>query len=102
MQRLSQFGNVPVARPAIQEMTDAQSWPAGLASGAVVSVTLQPFDVVRTRMQGDAANAIMQSSWRTLRTVVAESGPRSGLFRTLKITHLEHFTSAVNAAICPL
>lgn len=53
---------------------------AGLVSGAVVSVSLQPFDVVRTRMQGDAANSIMQGSWRTLRTVIAESGPRSGPF----------------------
>ncbi|KAK9836381.1 hypothetical protein WJX84_000438, partial [Apatococcus fuscideae] len=53
---------------------------SGLLSGAVVSVSLQPFDVVRTRMQGDAANSIMQGSWQTFRTVIAESGPR-GLWR---------------------
>ncbi|KAK9864781.1 hypothetical protein WJX84_009508 [Apatococcus fuscideae] len=53
---------------------------SGLVSGAVVSVTLQPFDVVRTRMQGDAANRIMQGSLRTCRTIIAEAGPR-GLWR---------------------
>jgi solute carrier family 25, member 38 len=41
---------------------------------------LQPFDVIRTRMQADAIQGKFTSTIATLRTVVAESGVR-GLWR---------------------
>ncbi|KAL1530708.1 hypothetical protein AB1Y20_001607 [Prymnesium parvum] len=50
---------------------------SGGASGAAVSVVLQPFDVLRTRMQADASAGAGEGALRTCRAVVAEGGWRN-------------------------
>jgi len=50
---------------------------AGVLSGALVSVCVQPLDVVRTRMQAEATRSGLQSMVGTMRTIYAEGGVRS-------------------------
>ena len=50
---------------------------AGYFSGAVVSVCVQPLDVVRTRLQADAAKGISRSTADAFRVLVKEQGVRS-------------------------
>jgi solute carrier family 25, member 38 len=50
---------------------------SGALSGALVSVTLQPFDVVRTRMQADATAGAARSLLRTIRSVTDDGGVRN-------------------------
>ncbi|KAL3157456.1 hypothetical protein ABBQ32_011922 [Trebouxia sp. C0010 RCD-2024] len=53
---------------------------SGSFSGAVVSVCVQPLDVVRTRLQADAAKGISRSTAGAFRVLVKEHGVR-GLWR---------------------
>lgn len=53
---------------------------SGSFSGAVVSVCVQPLDVVRTRLQADAAKGISRSTAGVFRVLVKEQGVR-GLWR---------------------
>ncbi|DBB10115.1 TPA: hypothetical protein ACH3X3_001699 [Trebouxia sp. C0006] len=53
---------------------------SGSFSGAVVSVCVQPLDVVRTRLQADAAKGISRSTAGAFRVLVKEQGVR-GLWR---------------------
>ncbi|KAJ1463124.1 mitochondrial carrier domain-containing protein [Pelagophyceae sp. CCMP2097] len=56
-------------------MSDAvKSAACGGFAGACVSVTLQPFDVVRTRMHTDVIHTQKASALRTFRTILAEGG----------------------------
>lgn len=50
--------------------------PAGAMAGAVVSACVQPLDVLRTRMQADAAAGRLQGSVFTLRMLLREAGTR--------------------------
>jgi solute carrier family 25 protein 38 len=50
-------------------------------SGALISACVQPLDVLRTRMQGDAAQGASRGTLATLRLVVKESGLRRAGFR---------------------
>jgi len=50
--------------------------PAGAMAGAVVSACVQPLDVLRTRMQADAAAGRLQGSVSTLRMLLREAGTR--------------------------
>lgn len=50
----------------------------GVMSGALVSVCVQPLDVVRTRIQADATRADVLSMVGTVRTIYAEGGVRCG------------------------
>lgn len=52
---------------------------AGSFSGAVVSVCVQPLDVVRTRLQADAAKGISRSTAGAFRVLVQEQGVRYSL-----------------------
>lgn len=52
---------------------------AGSFSGAVVSVCVQPLDVVRTRLQADAAKGISRSTAGAFRVLVKEQGVRYSL-----------------------
>ena len=52
------------------------SCTAGSLSGAVVSVCVQPLDVVRTRLQADAAKGISRSTAGAFRVLVKEQGIR--------------------------
>ncbi|KAK9811684.1 hypothetical protein WJX72_008322 [[Myrmecia] bisecta] len=54
----------------------ASSVVSGFLSGALVSVCVQPLDVVRTRMQGEAAAGLSRGPVATFRTILSESGPR--------------------------
>jgi len=45
-------------------------------AGAVVSACVQPLDVLRTRMQADAAAGRLQGSVSTLRMLLREAGTR--------------------------
>ena len=49
---------------------------AGSFSGAVVSVCVQPLDVVRTRLQADAAKGSSRSTTGAFRVLVQEQGVR--------------------------
>lgn len=49
---------------------------SGAIAGAFISAIVQPLDVVRTRMQADAAINVSKSTLATLRTVIAERGIR--------------------------
>jgi len=49
---------------------------AGVLSGALVSVCVQPLDVVRTRMQAEATRSGLQSMVGTMRTIYGEGGVR--------------------------
>ncbi|DBA86103.1 TPA: hypothetical protein ACH3X1_005622 [Trebouxia sp. C0004] len=53
---------------------------SGSFSGAVVSVCVQPLDVVRTRLQADAAKGISRSTTGAFRVLIKEQGVR-GLWR---------------------
>jgi len=48
----------------------------GCVAGAMVSVCMQPLDVLRTRMQADAAAGRLQSTVRTLRAVLESQGAK--------------------------
>ena len=48
----------------------------GCVAGAMVSVCVQPLDVLRTRMQADAAAGRLQSTVRTLKAVLESQGTR--------------------------
>lgn len=52
---------------------------AGSVSGAVVSACVQPLDVLRTRMQADAAAGSLQGVRRTMRTLFREGGLKCAL-----------------------
>lgn len=45
-------------------------------SGALISACVQPLDVLRTRMQGDAAQGASRSTLATLQLVVKQYGIR--------------------------
>ena len=45
-------------------------------SGACISACVQPLDVIRTRMQGDAAHGTVRGTAATLRLIVREGGLR--------------------------
>jgi len=47
---------------------------SGALSGAFISAIVQPLDVVRTRMQADAAGGALRGTITTLRTVLSERG----------------------------
>ena len=49
---------------------------AGSFSGAVVSACVQPLDVIRTRLQADAAKGISRSTAGAFRVLVKEQGVR--------------------------
>lgn len=49
---------------------------AGVLTGSLVSVLVQPFDVVRTRMQADAASQALKATLTTACNIVATDGPR--------------------------
>lgn len=53
---------------------------SGALAGAVVSACVQPLDVLRTRMQADAAAGTLQGSTATLRMLLKEGGTR-GMWR---------------------
>lgn len=53
---------------------------SGSFSGAVVSACVQPLDVIRTRLQADAAKGISRSTAGAFRVLVKEQGVR-GLWR---------------------
>lgn len=46
-------------------------------TGALISMCVQPLDVVKTRMQADAARGTATSAVTTLRTIVAHDGVRA-------------------------
>ena len=48
----------------------------GLAVGSFVSVLVQPLDVIRTRIQADAANKVATASWRTSKAIYSNYGWR--------------------------
>ena len=50
---------------------------AGLAVGSFVSVLVQPLDVIRTRIQADAAKKVAAASWHTTKSIYGEHGLRS-------------------------
>eukprot|EP00892_Ulva_mutabilis_P001405 jgi/Ulvmu1/11265/UM073_0037.1 len=60
---------------------------SGALSGTLIGVTVQPFDVVRTRMQADAISGTFRSSIQTLKIIVAENGVK-GLWRGSPATAL--------------
>ena len=49
---------------------------AGSLSGAVISVCVQPLDVVRTRMQADATRNALGTTLGTFRDIISEGGVR--------------------------
>ncbi|GBF94263.1 solute carrier family 25 member [Raphidocelis subcapitata] len=53
---------------------------SGALSGALISACVQPLDVLRTRMQADAALGARRTTAETLRTLLAEGGAR-GMWR---------------------
>ena len=53
---------------------------SGAMSGALISACVQPLDVLRTRMQADAALGTRRSAAATLRGLLAEGGAR-GMWR---------------------
>ena len=54
---------------------------SGAVSGAAVSVVLQPFDVLRTRMQSDATAGKARSVLQTVRAVASEGAGAQNLWR---------------------
>ena len=52
---------------------------AGVMTGSLVSVIVQPFDVIRTRMQADAASQALKATYTTARSIVNLEGVRSAL-----------------------
>ena len=48
----------------------------GCLSGAAISACVQPFDVVRTRMQADATRNALSGAVGTLRKIVSQDGVR--------------------------
>lgn len=50
---------------------------SGAVSGALVSVALQPLDVVRTRMQTDATTGAARSLLKTIRSITDDGGARN-------------------------
>ena len=50
---------------------------AGLAVGSFVSVLVQPLDVIRTRIQADAASKVAAASWHTTKSIYGKHGWRS-------------------------
>lgn len=55
--------------------------PPGCISGALVSVCVQPLDVLRTQMQADAAAGLARSTLATARGVLAGPAGLAGLWR---------------------
>ncbi|KAG2447851.1 hypothetical protein HYH02_007307 [Chlamydomonas schloesseri] len=49
---------------------------SGAISGSLISACVQPLDVVRTKMQADAARGIVRSTLATARVVLTEQGLR--------------------------
>lgn len=66
------------------------SLSAGSVSGAIVAIGVQPLDVLRTRMQADAAGKTFMSTLSTLQEITRTSGV-SGLWR-----------GTGEASLCPL
>lgn len=54
---------------------------SGAASGACVSVVLQPLDVIRTRMQSDATSGVGRTFLQTIRAVASEGNGVQNLWR---------------------
>mmetsp|Transcript_10390 Transcript_10390/g.31303 ORF Transcript_10390/g.31303 Transcript_10390/m.31303 type:complete len:319 (-) Transcript_10390:2653-3609(-) len=69
-----------VVKPAERKQPRLASAISGSVSGAVVSACVQPLDVLRTRMQADAAAGSLQGVRRTMRTLFREGGLK-GLWR---------------------
>jgi solute carrier family 25 protein 38 len=65
---------VAAAAPPPPPRSKLASVASGSLSGMLVSACLQPLDVVRTRMQADAARGVALSSAATARAVAAEGG----------------------------
>ena len=61
-----------VAPPRISQ----RSGVAGLAVGSLVSVLVQPLDVIRTRIQADAASRVASATWHTSKAIYGEHGLR--------------------------
>ena len=62
---------------AVLRSRQALAWLLqGAMAGAVVSACVQPLDVLRTRMQADAAAGRLQGSIGTLRMLLLEGGMR--------------------------
>ena len=61
----------------VQQTKAIASAASGAVSGALISVTLQPFDVVRTRMQADATAGKARSLLQTVRAIAAEGGTKN-------------------------
>ena len=49
---------------------------AGSLSGVIISACVQPLDVLRTRMQGEAAKGVSHGTLVTLRLVLDQYGVR--------------------------
>jgi len=49
---------------------------AGSLSGVIISACVQPLDVLRTRMQGEAARGVSHGTLVTLRLVLDQYGVR--------------------------
>lgn len=58
--------------PARKPKSKAASVVSGSVSGALVSACVQPLDVVRTRMQADAAQGLVRGTMATIHTILAE------------------------------
>jgi len=68
--------------PAGVQLADAaRSAAAGAVSGSTVAVVLQPFDVLRTRLQTDATAGSSRPVSQTLRAIANEGGGISNLWR---------------------
>jgi solute carrier family 25 protein 38 len=62
----------PLSKESKQKRSKFASIVSGSTSGAIVSACVQPLDVLRTRMQAEAAKGNFLSTMQTLRTVHLE------------------------------
>ncbi|GLC76917.1 hypothetical protein PLESTF_001855300 [Pleodorina starrii] len=69
-QQRQQDGKRPKKPPS------AASAISGALSGSLISACVQPLDVVRTKMQADAARGVVRGSLATARVVLSEQGVR--------------------------
>ena len=80
----------------VPAMTPSHSlFLAGSISGAVISSCVQPLDVLRTRIQGDAAQGVSRTTLETLRLVLKQDGLRHVFSHSEGCTTIETFLPSI-------
>lgn len=84
----------------VQLKSRLASVASGVITGSLVSVVVQPFDVIRTRMQADAASQALRATISTAINIVKQEGTR-GLWRGTGETPFELQCTLVSRIAMP-